>query len=187
MRSRSLMILSSRSSGTRPPFSMIGPTCLPTGVPAAMASRSMSPVEIRGTLRWSASRAACVPFPAPGGPRKITRGPVLAATTNPPALPGAAEAVVVAHDELRLHLGDGVHGHAHDDEQGGAAEVEVQAQAFRHPAQVVLGQELVQPGPDAGNGGDLEAGDEELRQQGDDREVDGAAEGDAPEDVVEVL
>src|SRR5688572_27508262 len=137
MRSRSLMILSRRSSGTSPPFSMMGPTCFPTGVPAAMASRSMSPVEMRGMPRCSASRAACVPFPAPGGPRKMTRGApapgVLPPATDPPALAGAAEPVVMAHHELRLHLGHGVHGHADDDEQRRPAEVEVQAQAFRHP------------------------------------------------------
>src|SRR5258708_4141833 len=112
----------SRSSGTRPPFSMRGPAFLPRGVPAAMASRSMSPVEIRGTPRWAATRAACVPFPAPGGPRKITRTPGagtargLASTTDPPPTL-AAEAVVVPHDELGLDLGHGVHGHPHDDQE----------------------------------------------------------------------
>src|SRR6187397_490767 len=151
------MILSRRSSGTSPPFSMIGPTWRPTGVPAAMASRSMSPVEMRGIARCSASRAACVPFPAPGGPRKMTRGPPvvtgprLPSTTNSPALARAAEAVVVAHDELRLHLGHGVHGHADDDQQRRAAEVEREAEPFRDPAEVVLGEEGVEAGADDGN------------------------------------
>ena len=141
---------SSRSSGTSPPFSMSGPACWPSGVPAAMASRSMSPVEMRGTPRCAASRAACVPFPAPGGPRKMTRGRAPARALRASVGHGssgpcpAREAVVVAHDELRLDLGDGVHGHAHDDQQRGAAEVEVEAQAFRDPAQVVVGQEGVE-------------------------------------------
>src|SRR5438128_1179554 len=126
-----------RSSGTSAPFSISGAICRPRGVPAAIASRSMSPVEIRGTLAHSARRAACVPLPAPGGPRKMTRsrgaGRIsgLASTTDPPALAGAAEAVVVPHDELGLDLGHRVHGYAHDDQQRRAPEVEVQVQALR--------------------------------------------------------
>src|SRR2546422_1369079 len=135
-----------RSSGTSAPFSIKGAICLPRGVPAAMASRSMSPVEIRGTFPHAARRAAWVPLPAPGGPRKITRSRSagrtsgLASTTDPPALAGAAEAVVVPHDELGLDLGHGVHGHPHDDEQRRAPEVELKVQALRDPPQLVLGE-----------------------------------------------
>src|SRR6185295_18996235 len=132
------MISMRRSSGTRPPFSMIGPALRPVGVPAEMASRNMSPVEIFGTFRCATSRAACVPLPARGGPRKMTRtrrGMArdcgLAAATDAPPLARSREPVVVAHDELRLNLGHRVHGHADDDEQRGAAEIEVQAQPFR--------------------------------------------------------
>src|SRR5438552_16235228 len=158
------MMSLSRSSGTSPPFSMSGPATRPSAVPAAMASRSMSPVEIFGMRRCAARRAACVPLPAPGGPRKMTRAPRagsgrgLASATNPSPLARPAEALVVAHDELRLHLGHGVHGHAHDDEQRGPAEVEVEAEALRHPLQVVVREEGVQARPDDGNGGHLESG-----------------------------
>src|SRR5262245_12903667 len=111
-----------RSSGTRPPFSMSGPATRPSAVPAAMASRSMSPVEMLGMRSQAATRPACVPLPAPGGPRKITRVPAgsgdgLPAPTDASPLARPAEALVVAHDELRLHLGHGVHGHAHDDQE----------------------------------------------------------------------
>src|SRR5438046_1325828 len=112
-----------RSSGTRPPFSMRGPATRPRALPEAMASRSMSPVEMRGTRRWAARREAWVPLPAPGGPRKMTRAPMagsgrgLASATDPSPLARPAEALVVAHDELRLHLGHGVHGHADDAEE----------------------------------------------------------------------
>src|SRR5438552_5683231 len=128
------MIPLSSSSGTSPPFSISGPAMRPRAVPAAMASLSMSPVEIFGTRRWPARRAAWVPFPAPGGPRKMIRAPIagsglgLAPATNPSPLAGTAEALVVAHDELRLHLGDGVHGHADDDEERGSAEIEVETE-----------------------------------------------------------
>ena len=81
----------------------------------------------------------------------------LASATDPLALARAAEAVVVAHDELRLDLGHRVHGHAHDDQERGAAEVEVEAQALRDPAQVVVGEEGVEAGADDGDGRDLEA------------------------------
>src|SRR6185295_11176302 len=115
-----------RSSGTSPPFSMRGPATRPRAVPAAMASLSMSPVEIFGTPRCPARRAACVPLPAPGGPRKMTRPPIagsgrgLASATNPSPLARTAEALVMAHDELRLHLGHRVHRHPDDDEEGGS-------------------------------------------------------------------
>ena len=91
----------------------------------------------------------------------------------------------MAHDELRLHLGDRVHGHADDDQERGAAEVETEAEPFRDPAQVVVGQERVEAGADDGDGCDLEARDEELGKDGDEGEVDGAPEGDAPQDVVQ--
>src|SRR3990172_12693798 len=150
MRSRTSAI--SRSSGTRRPCSMIGAAFRPSSVPLAIASLSMSPVEILGTPRWAASLAACVPFPAPGGPRKMTRAAGaaavrgLAGTTDPLASP-PREAVVMPHDQLRLDPGHGVHGHAHDDEQRGAAKVEVQVQALGDPPQVVLGQEHVERRP----------------------------------------
>src|ERR1044071_619825 len=187
------MIPLRRSSGTSPPFSISGPATRPSAVPAAMASRSMSPVEILGTRRWPARRPAWVPLPAPGGPRKMTRAPIagsglgLASATDPSPLARSAEAFVVAHDELRLHLGDRVHGHADDDQERGAAEIEVEAEAFRDPAQVVVGQEVVEAGPDDGDGRDLEAGDEELGKDGDEGQVDGAPEGDAAQDVVQVF
>src|SRR4029079_4809766 len=122
-----------RSSGTSPPFSISGPATRPRAVPAAMASRSMSPVEIFGTRRCPARRAACVPLPAPGGPRKMTRAPIagsglgLESATDPSPLARPSEALVVAHDELRVHLGHRVHGHPDDDEERGAAEIEVEA------------------------------------------------------------
>ena len=61
---------------------------------------------------------ACVPLPAPGAPRKITR----MLTRGLRLL--AQEALVVPHEQMRLHLADGIQGHADHDEQAGAAEVE---------------------------------------------------------------
>src|SRR5436189_4354917 len=45
----------------------------PSGVPALTAARSMSPVEICGMPYFSRMKLAWVPFPAPGGPKRIRR------------------------------------------------------------------------------------------------------------------
>src|SRR5258708_22090026 len=45
----------------------------PSGVPAFTAARSMSPVEICGMPNFSLMKVACVPLPAPGGPRRMRR------------------------------------------------------------------------------------------------------------------
>ena len=45
---------------------------LPSGVPWETLARKMSPVEIAGMPKWSATILAWVPFPAPGGPIRIS-------------------------------------------------------------------------------------------------------------------
>ena len=68
---RSLMIATTRSSLTRPPLFMTPSASLPTSVPAATAARSMSPVLSCGVPSCSTMRGACVPLPAPGGPKRM--------------------------------------------------------------------------------------------------------------------
>ena len=63
------------SSDTSAPVSITFLAATPSGVPAAIAARSMSPVEICGILYRSLMNAACVPLPAPGGPSSISRIP----------------------------------------------------------------------------------------------------------------
>src|SRR4030042_1585982 len=75
--------------------------------------------------------------------RMLTRLPPIrvASPSSPNAtLAGAAEAVVVAHHELRLDLRHRVHGHAHHDQEGRAAEEEVEVQALGDPPETVVGQ-----------------------------------------------
>ena len=63
---------SSRSSARRArarPDAMISPTCRPSSVPSACAARNMSPVETCGMPYSAEMRFACVPLPAPCGPR----------------------------------------------------------------------------------------------------------------------
>src|SRR5258707_2703694 len=69
---RAATIFSTSESGTSSPRSISGLAFAPSGVPLAMFSRNMSPVERCGTPYFLASSFAWVPFPAPGGPRKIT-------------------------------------------------------------------------------------------------------------------
>src|SRR5207249_12221394 len=86
----------------------------------------MSPVVILGSPNRSASSLPCVPFPAPGAPRR--RMNTLAAEANPrAAAPGPAafhEAVVVPEQEMMLHLLHGIEGNAHHDQERRAAEPE---------------------------------------------------------------
>src|SRR5919108_1047 len=87
----------------------------------------MSPVAMWGTPHSRASSRACVPLPAPGGPRKATRTalrPPREGTGSRAALRPLEEALVVAHEQVRLHLAHGVEGDADHDEQARAAEVE---------------------------------------------------------------
>src|SRR5580704_17618446 len=84
-------------------------------------------------------RFAWVPFPAPGGPRKITarfRGivsagsPALTSTTPNAAL--SHKPIVIPHYELRFQLLDRVDRHANDDQLGRAAEVKPHSQTNEH-------------------------------------------------------
>ena len=111
----------------------------------------------RGAPR--AAPPACPSLPREGRGRSRGRASAalraLAAATNPLASL-AREAVVVTHDELRLDLRHGVHRHADHDQQRGAAEVEVEVQALRDPAQVVVREERVEgAGRSAGCGATL--------------------------------
>src|SRR6478672_2939672 len=89
----------------------------------------MSPVEIAGIPKCSATNLAWVPLPAPGGPIMISR------MSGDPANPGAPrvgsrggstqESFVVSLLELALDLLHRVQRDAHHDEDGGATEREV--------------------------------------------------------------
>src|SRR5207247_2404819 len=97
------------SSGTSRPAARSGSACLPSSVCAAIASRNMSPVEMCGKEYSAAIRFACVPLPAPCGPK-----------TSRFTLP--QESFIGTHHHLRLHLPHRVEGDADDDQHRGAAE-----------------------------------------------------------------
>src|SRR5580704_15652069 len=178
---RSATILSTSESGTSSPRSMIGLAFTPSGVSAATCSRSMSPVERCGTEYLPASFFACVPFPAPGGPSKITArlsssGGRLSGTTGLVAmfLPTAAQpalpckSFVVAHDQLRFELLHSVHGYTHDDQQRRATEIKLHAQTFQEPNREVAVKPRADAPPEMV---EVNPGDHPLRQQAGDGEM----------------
>src|SRR5256714_11190176 len=112
-RSRSRTICTTTWSGTSSPSCMYALASRPRGVSPLTFSRKMSPVPIRSASKRSARRYACVPFPAPGGPR----------STSLMALP--EETLVVAHQELRLELLHGLERHPDRDEDRRPAEREL--------------------------------------------------------------
>src|SRR5579863_3317260 len=178
---RAATILSTSESGTNSPRSMIGLAFTPSGVPWATCSRSMSPVERCGTEYLAASFFACVPFPAPGGPSKITArlsssGGRFCGTTGlvamflpstaQPALP--SKPFVVPHDQLSFQLLHRVHGHTDDDQQRRAAEIKLHAQTFQEPH----GEMAVEPGANApADVVEVNASNHPFRQQTDNRQV----------------
>src|SRR4051794_28103032 len=107
------------SSGTYSPASMYSWAFFPSGVPSETLARKMSPVEIAGMPKWSATTLAWVPFPAPGGPIRIN-------------LMSAQEPFVVALLELTLDLLHRVERDADHDQDRGAAEGEVLVGADEH-------------------------------------------------------
>src|SRR3954453_13578312 len=100
------------SSGTYSPASMYCLAFTPRSVPSETLNRKMSPVEIAGTPKRSATTLAWVPLPAPGGPIRMS-------------LMSAQESFVVALLELGLDLLHGVERDTDHDQQRGAAEREV--------------------------------------------------------------
>src|SRR5688572_14651576 len=134
--SAALMMPRMTASGTRSPRSMYDFASRPSGVPFRIAARSSSPVARVGTPSAAASSGACVPFPAPGLPKRrmiIGTGRSGARGSEPSGrrLPAADlestlfhETVVLPQQQVLLHLGQRVERHAHDDQQRGAAELE---------------------------------------------------------------
>src|SRR5260221_14516435 len=71
------------------------------------------------------------------------------------------EAIVMAHDQLRLDLRDRIHGHTDDNQQRRSAEVKVHAQAIRHPGR----QRLKKPAEGPGKVVEVNAGNQPFRDE----------------------
>src|SRR6185369_15873783 len=145
----------------------------------------MSPVERCGAEKRRANSFAWVPFPAPGGPRKITArssfscGRMSEVTPSSPSdyrtLAPAADpafpckSFIVAHDQLRFQLLDRVHSDADDDQQRCTTKIEVDAQTVQNP----LRENTVKPRATEPGGQVIQvnAGDHPLGQQANQRKV----------------
>jgi len=68
----SLMMPTTISSDTKPPLSITALAFSPISLPLATASLSMSPVESCGVFSLETIFGACVPLPAPGGPKRMS-------------------------------------------------------------------------------------------------------------------
>src|SRR5260370_37901527 len=113
------------SSGTYWPAASMGWASRPSGVPAWISARSMSPVAMCGMPKRDRIMFAWVPLPLPGAPYKSKFTP-LSLTLAPQGRGDAAspdEAAVLAHDQLRLELLHGVQRHTDHDQDRRASEV----------------------------------------------------------------
>src|SRR6266436_8077827 len=112
------------SSGTRSPRSMIALDFFPSSVPAAIAALSMSPVDNCGRRQSPCRILAWVPLPAPGGPNRMR---FIARLFRPGAFETRLldKTLILLGDEMALNLRHGVHGHADDDQERGAAKGEL--------------------------------------------------------------
>src|ERR1700722_11049825 len=113
-----------------------------------------------------------VPLGSP--PPPLPRPP----STHPAAPWG--EAIVMAHDQLRLDLVDRIHRHAHDDQERGTAEVEAHVQSVGDPSGQFFEESAYQPKVI-----EVNTTDQDLRNQRDHDQVERAYQGDAGEDVID--
>src|SRR5882672_350062 len=113
-------------------------------------------------------RLAWVPLPAPGGPSnttgptsrevscaiKLAKSPeqgsatphkLRPVSTTPNASAARREAIIVAHDQLRLDLCYRIHGHAHHNQQRSPAKIEIPSQPVGYPHRKALKQRSSQP------------------------------------------
>src|SRR5512135_1614456 len=108
------------ASGTSSPLSMYFLASRPSGVLSARFFLRMSPVDIWGMPYFSTKSFACVPLPAPGGPKSIIR---MVLSSPSLYLDAFHETFVVARYQVRLNLADRVECNADNDQERGAAEI----------------------------------------------------------------
>src|SRR6266404_5989569 len=114
------------SSGTSSPLAISALQARPSGVPASMAARSISPVESCGSPRFSVSILAWVPLPAPGA-RTEPDSP-----SRSSQLRFLQQAFILLRHEMTLNLRHRVHGDRDHDQDRGAAQREDQVVFVEH-------------------------------------------------------
>src|SRR6266404_4631401 len=99
-----------------------------------------------------------------------------------PALP--RKPFVIPHDQLCFQLLHRIHGHADDDQQRRAAEIKLHAEPFQEPGREVA----IEPAANAPSQViQVNAGDQPFRQQANYREINGADEGKALQNLADML
>src|SRR5207245_6007916 len=146
---------------------------------------------------------ACVPLPAPGAPISTMILDIrnfrlaiadwfldltLAASgignwqSEMPSSPAPAQSsaaaektLIIAHHELGLDLRHGIHRHAYQNQQRSAAEVKLVAHSRGNPREAGSGADKrIEPGANQGQAGHFESDQHELREEGDQGEINGA-------------
>src|SRR4029077_5174920 len=99
-----------------------------------------------------------------------------------PALP--RKTFVIPHDQLGFELLHGIHGHADNDQQRRTAKIKLHAEAFQEPRREVA----IEPAANApAEVIQMNAGDQPFRQQANQRQIDSADEGQALQNLADVL
>src|SRR5579872_3094346 len=162
--------------------------------------------------RHCTSSLAWVPLPEPGGPNNTrawtggrlmpeigcwsgiaispsareSKTPIYASDGRPPPTDPARprrKAFIMAHDQLRFDLVDRVHGHAHHNEQRGAAEVKRDVQAVQEESRKVRVNEVA----DQGQMLQFDAVQHNIRNQAQDRQVQAPHYRDLGQNIVHVV
>src|SRR6202166_2079316 len=115
-----------------------------------------------------------------GSPAPLRSSPLPPATQ--PAL--SSEPFVIAHDQLRFQLLNGIHGHADDDQERGAAKIKLHAQALEEPYREVA----VKPATNApAQMVQMDTCDHPFGEQADQRQINRSDKGQALQDAADVL
>ena len=89
----------------------------------------------------------------------------------------------MTHDQLRFNLVDGIHGHADHDQKRCSTEIKLHVQTFQQESREVQ----INPVADQGQMLQVNAGDHDIRDDAEDRQVNSTHDRDLGQDVVHVL
>src|SRR5262249_24193815 len=135
------------------------------------------PPEVREKLRHGPASGAAA---RPASLRRLPRSLPPAAD---PALP--CKTFIVAHDQLRFELLDGVHRDTDDDQQRGAAKIKVDGQTVQDPLREMTVKPIATHPP--GQVVEMDACNHPLRQEADQREINSADQREALQNPADIF
>src|SRR6202023_2901949 len=96
----------------------------------------------------------------------------------------SSEPFVIAHDQLRFQLLNGIHSHADDDQERSTTKIKLHTQALEEPYREVP----VKPATNApAQMVEMDTSDHPFRKQADERKINGADKRKALQDAADVL